>query len=93
MIDAAVKFYLRSFKLTLIFYMARVKRTGSFYRFFLFMRDPPSPPMPAVRMTAKRTAQSIYQYYVPEQEERGGVLAIEIRMIEGWHDLCNGRHA
>ena len=35
-----------------------------------------------VDMTAEHAAQSMYKYYSPEQEERDGVLAIEIRLIE-----------
>lgn len=34
-------------------------------------------------MTVKQAAQSMYKYYSPEQEERNGVLAIEIKPIEG----------
>ena len=33
-------------------------------------------------MTAEQAAQSMYKYYSPEQEEKDGVLAIEIRLIE-----------
>ena len=33
-------------------------------------------------MTVEQAAQSMYKYYSPEQEERDGVLAIEIRLIE-----------
>lgn len=32
-------------------------------------------------LTAEQAAQSMYKYYSPEQEERDGVLAIEIRLI------------
>lgn len=34
-------------------------------------------------MTAEQAAQSMYKYYSPEQEEKDGVLAIEIKPIEG----------
>ena len=34
-------------------------------------------------MTVKQAAQSMYKYYSPEQEERNGVIAIEIKPIEG----------
>ena len=34
-------------------------------------------------MTVKQAAQSMYKYYSPEQEERNGVLAIEIKPVEG----------
>ena len=33
-------------------------------------------------MTAEQAAQSMYKYYSPEQEEKDGVLAIEIKLIE-----------
>ena len=35
-----------------------------------------------IEMTAEQAAQSMYKYYSPEQEERDGVLAIEIRLME-----------
>ena len=35
-----------------------------------------------IEMTAEQAAQSMYKYYSPEQEERDGVLAIEIKLIE-----------
>lgn len=35
-----------------------------------------------IEMTAEQAAQSMYKYYSPEQEERDGILAIEIRLIE-----------
>lgn len=35
-----------------------------------------------IEMTAEQAAQSMYKYYTPEQEERDGVLAIVIRLIE-----------
>ena len=34
-------------------------------------------------MTAEQATQSMYKYYSPEQEEKDGVLAIEIKLIEG----------
>lgn len=34
-------------------------------------------------MTAEQAAQSMYKYYSPDQEEKDGVLAIEIKLIEG----------
>lgn len=34
-------------------------------------------------MTAEQAAQSMYKYYTPDQEEMAGVLAIEIKPIEG----------
>ena len=34
-------------------------------------------------MTAEQAAQSMYKYYTTEQEERDGVLAIEIKLMEG----------
>lgn len=33
-------------------------------------------------MTAEQAAQSMYKYYLSEQEERDGVLAIEIKLLE-----------
>ena len=35
-----------------------------------------------IEMTAEQAAQSMYKYYSPAQEEKDGVLAIEIRLIE-----------
>lgn len=35
-----------------------------------------------IEMTAEQAAQSMYKYYSPEQEEKDGVLAIEIKLIE-----------
>lgn len=35
-----------------------------------------------IEMTAERAAQSMYKYYTSEQEEKVGVLAIEIKLIE-----------
>ena len=34
-------------------------------------------------MTAEQAAYSMYKYYTPDQEEMTGVLAIEIKLIEG----------
>lgn len=33
-------------------------------------------------MTVEQAAQSMYKYYSPEQEEKDGVFAIEIKLIE-----------
>ena len=35
-----------------------------------------------IEMTAEQASQSMYKYYTSEQEERDGVLAIEIKLIE-----------